>query len=116
MSPFCGVPDALGPPCLTATVRRKMSKRVPDEPEPPDKRINWSIWVLVTAGFALVGGLAAPLRLWPAIPGKAWFWIALASGGAIGLVVNLARPNYESSTGKWRSFYDFLLRQMPPPD
>jgi hypothetical protein len=97
-------------------VRPKMSKRAPEESEPPDKRINWSIWVLVTAGFALVGGLAAPLRLWPAIPGKAWFWIALVSGGAIGLVVNLARPNYESSTGKWRSFYDFLLRQMPPPN
>jgi hypothetical protein len=30
--------------------------------------------------------------------------------------VNLVRPNYEKSAGRWRSFYDFLLKQLPPPD
>jgi hypothetical protein len=28
--------------------------------------------------------------------------------------VNLVRPRY--ATGRWRAFYDFLLRQLPPPD
>ncbi len=93
-----------------------MNDELPDKPEPPDRRINWSIWMLVTASFALLGGGLAPLRLWPSVPGKAWFWVALALGAVTSVVVNLARPRYESSSGKWRSFYDFLLRQMPPPD
>jgi hypothetical protein len=58
----------------------------------------------------------APWGLFPALSGRAWFWVAIVLGGAIALVVNLLRLRYEDAVGKWRSFYDFLLKQMPPPD
>jgi len=64
----------------------------------------------------LVCAALAPWGLFSAMSGGAWFWVAIALGGATTLLVNLLRPRYENSVGKWRSFYDFLLRQMPPPD
>ncbi len=64
----------------------------------------------------LVCAAFAPWGLIPMLSGGAWFGAAIAFGGATALVVNLLRPRYENAVGKWRSFYDFLLRQMPPPD
>ncbi len=58
----------------------------------------------------------APWCLLPMLSGGAWFLVAIALGGATALVVNLLRPRYEDAVGRWRAFYDFLLRQMPPPD
>jgi hypothetical protein len=40
----------------------------------------------------------------------------LVSGAVMALVVNLVRPRYERTAGRWRSLYDFLLKQMSPPD
>ena len=85
-------------------------------PESPDRRINWSVLVLFTVPFVFIAGALAPLSLVPALAGGRWFWIALILGGVTALIFNLSRPKYESAKGKWRSFYDFLLRQMPPPD
>jgi len=86
----------------------------PDTPEGPDPRISWSICVLVMAGFCLICGALAPSGLF--LSGGAWFFIALVLGGATALIVNRVRPRYERTVGRWRSFYDFLLKQMPPPD
>jgi len=88
----------------------------PDTPEPPNRRIGWSISVLALAVPCLLCGVLAPLGLLPFLSGGSWFWVALIFGGAIALVVNLVRPRYESTAGRWRAFYDFLLRQLPPPD
>lgn len=93
-----------------------MRAEQPDTPEPPDRRISWSIYLLVTAGFAVIFGGLAPMGLFPVLSGGAGFWVALFLGGATGLVVNLVRPRYERTAGKWRAFYDFLLKQVPPPD
>jgi uncharacterized membrane protein len=87
-----------------------------DAPESPDSRINWSIYTLALASFCLIGGLLAPWGILPALSGGWWFGIAVALGVAVAIVVNLARPRYEKTTGRWRAFYDFLLKQMPPPD
>ena len=88
----------------------------PDAPEPPDRRINFSIYLLVTVGYGVILLLLVSWGLIPVLPGGRWFWIALLLGGATGLIVNRLRPRYEGTAGKWRSFYDFLLRQLPPPD
>ncbi len=88
----------------------------PDEPEPADRRISWSVYVLVMAGFCLIGGALAPLEPFPVLSGGALFLLALVSGAAAALVINLVRPRYERAAGRWRTFYDFLLRQMSPPD
>ena len=88
----------------------------PDTPEPQNRRVGWSIYVLAMAVSCLICGGFAPWGLFPALSGGAWFWIAGVLGGATALVVNLVRPRYERAVGKWRSFYDFLLKQMPPPD
>ncbi len=85
-----------------------------EAPEPPDSRINWTVYTLVLAAFCLLGGMLAPLRVLPWLSGKAWFGVAVLAGAVVALLVNVSRPRYE--TGRWRSFYDFLLRQMPPPD
>ena len=57
---------------------------------------------------------------WGLIPdllrGGLLFWIAFVGGGITAFVVNLVRPRYESATGGWRAFYDFLLRHLTPPD
>jgi hypothetical protein len=60
-------------------------------------------------------GCARPMIL-PILSGGAWFWVALVLGGVIAVVVNLIRPRYETTVGRWRAFYDCLLRQLPPPD
>ncbi len=68
------------------------------------------------APIALVAGVLAPLSRGFIVPGKAFFWIALAVGGIAAIVVNCVRPKYENARGRWRSFYGFYLRQMPPPE
>jgi hypothetical protein len=42
--------------------------------------------------------------------------VAIALGCVLAVVVNLLRPRYETTTGRWKTFYNFLLRQLPPPD
>ena len=86
-----------------------------ESPEPPDRSINWSIYVLVAGVTCLVGGGAAPALHLPG-RGSLWFGLAVLVGGVIGFVVNLLRPRYDKAAGRWKSFYDFLLRQMSPPD
>jgi hypothetical protein len=93
-----------------------MRAEQPDTPEPPDRRISWSIYLLVTAGFGVILGGLAPWGVLPVLFGGAWFWVALLLGGAGGRVVNLVHPRYERTAGRWRAFYDFLLKQLPPPD
>lgn len=98
-----------------------MSDPLPDEPEPPetpepeDSRLNWSIWLVVTICFALVGGFLCPWLL-PSVRGGTSFGLVTALGSLAAVLVNRLRPRYEQSTGGWRSFYDFLLRQMSLPD
>jgi hypothetical protein len=93
-----------------------MSAQLPDTPEPPNGRITWSIYALALAASALISGAFAPFGLLPFLSGGAWFWIALAFGAVLAVIVNCIRPRYESTTGRWRAFYDFLLRQLPPPE
>jgi hypothetical protein len=93
-----------------------MSVKHPDTPEPPNSRISWSIYVLILACFCLIGGLLAPFGLFHFLSGRACFWVALGFGCVTALVVNLLRPRYDSATGRWRVIYDYLLKQLPPPD
>jgi hypothetical protein len=93
-----------------------MSAEHPDTPEPPNPRVGWSIYMLSLAASCLICGVLAPFRLFPFISGGRWFWVAIGFGCVLALVVNLFRPRYETTTGRWRAFYDFLLKQLPPPD
>jgi hypothetical protein len=93
-----------------------MSVKHPDIPEPPNRRIGWSIYMLSLVVSGLVCGVLAPFRLSPFLSGGMWFWVAVGFGFAAALVVNLIRPRYESAVGRWRAFYDFLLKQLPPPE
>jgi hypothetical protein len=87
-----------------------MSVEHPDTPEHPDGRITWSVYLATLAAFCLVGG-GATLLLGPLA-----FGVALFLGAVTGFVVNLVRPRYDGAVGSWRTIYDFLLKQMPPPD
>jgi len=93
-----------------------MPTQLPDTPEPPNGRFSWSFYALALAVSALVCGALAPFRLVPILSGGGWFWFALVFGAVLAVTVNLVRPRYESTSGRWRAFYDFLLRQLPPPD
>jgi len=42
--------------------------------------------------------------------------VAIALGCVLAVVVNLLGTRYETTTGRWKTFYNFLLRQLPPPD
>jgi hypothetical protein len=93
-----------------------MGTEHPEIPESPDGRISWSVYVLTLAVSCLVCGVLVPFGILPFLAGGAWFWVALVFGGVTALVLNLARPRYEGTSGRWRKVYDFLLKQMPPPD
>ena len=41
---------------------------------------------------------------------------AIALGRVLAVVVNLLGSRYETTTGGWRAFYNFLLRQLPQRD
>jgi len=41
---------------------------------------------------------------------------AIALGCVLAVVVNLLGPRYETTIGRWKTFYNLLLRQLPPPD
>jgi hypothetical protein len=85
-------------------------------PEPPNYRIGWSIYVLSLAVSCFICGGLAPVNLFPFLAGGMWFWVAIGFGCVFAFVVNLFRPRYEATTGRWRAFYNFLLKQLPPPD
>jgi hypothetical protein len=85
-------------------------------PEPLNSRVGWSFYFLSLVVACFICGLLAPFRLVPFVSGKNWFFVAIGFGCVLALVVNLFRPRYEATTGRWRAFYDFLLRQLPPPD
>ena len=87
-----------------------------DAPEPLNRRVGWSIYGAAMLASCLICAVLASWGFFPVLSGGTWFGIAVAVGGVIALVVNFLRPRYETAVGKWRSFYDFLLRQMPPPD
>jgi hypothetical protein len=95
-------------------IRLYMASEPPELPEPPDGRINWSIYVLVGMACCLAGGVAAPALHLPR--SGIWFGLAVFLGLILGFMVNRLRPRYEDTVGRWRAFYDFLLRQMPPLD
>ena len=97
-------------------VRPHMRADHPKAPTPADRRISWSIYLLMSVSFCAALLVLEPWGFLPALPGGAIFWIALAVGGVTGFVVNLVRPRYEISARGWRAFYDFLLKQLPPPD
>ena len=83
--------------------------------KPSDRRLSWSICLVAALGFLVVYLM---LDAWEFFPAMAidGFWISLGFGGLTGLVVNLLRPRYASTSGRWRAFYNFMLRQLPPPD
>jgi hypothetical protein len=85
-----------------------------DTQEQPDSRISWSIYLIAAGSLCLIGLLLESWGLFPDLPHGGLFWVALVVGGITGFIVNLVRPRY--ATGRWRAFYDFLLRQLPPPD
>ena len=87
-----------------------------DHPGPPNSWISLSIYVLIIAVFCLIGGVLAQFRILPFLSGRGCFWVALSIGCVTALVVNFLRPRYERARGRWRAFYDFLLKQLPPPD
>ena len=87
-----------------------------DASEPPNRLVGWSIYGAAMIASCLICVALAPWGVFPVLSRRAWFWVAIVLGGAIALLVNLLRPRYENAVGKWRSFYDFLLKQMPPPD
>ena len=93
-----------------------MDAEDPGAPEPPDRRISWSIYLVATIPFCVVLAGLAVSRVLPVLSGGNGFWIALLLGGATGEVLNRVRPRYEKSARNWRAFYDFLLKQLPPPD
>ncbi len=110
----CGVLDVIPPPRFSTGVRLRMPDELPNVPEPPDRRISWSVYVLVGAPICLVGGGVA---VWLRLPGGGrCFLVAVFLGAVAGFVLNHVRPPYGRAVGRWRSFYEFLLRQMPPPD
>jgi hypothetical protein len=82
----------------------------------PESRISWSIYLMAAVGFCVIWLVLEPWGFFPALPGGALFWVALVFGVVTGFVVNLVRPRYACTAGRWRSFYDFLLKQLPPPD
>ena len=41
---------------------------------------------------------------------------AIALGCVLSVVVNLLGTRYETTTSRLKTFYNFLLRQLPPPD
>jgi len=86
----------------------------PDKKEQPDSRISWSIYLLAAVSLIVIGLALGSFGLFPALPHGGLFWLSLGFGAAAGFILNLIRPRY--STGRWRAFYDFLLRQLPPPD
>lgn len=81
----------------------------------PDRRINLSITLISSLLSCLILRLFAS-RLLAITSALGIFLIAAIAGVVIALVVNLLRPPYESCSKRWRPFYDFLLRQLPPPD
>ena len=93
-----------------------MSAKHSDIPEPPNRRIGWSIYVLSVFVSGLICGALALFRHFTFLSGGMWFGVATAFGCMIAIVVNLVRPRYERTSGWWQAFYDFLLRQLPSPD
>lgn len=94
----------------------RMSLQHHDTPGSPEGPIGWSIYVLALATSGLICGGLAPMELLPALSGGAWFSAALVLSTTTALMVNFVRPRYGDQKGRWRAFYDFLLRQLPPPD
>ena len=86
-----------------------------DTSESPNARISWSIYLLGLVLSCSICGMLAPFGFFALLGGE-WFLIAIVFGGATALVVNFVRPRYERATGRWRTFYNFLLKQLPPPD
>ncbi len=81
-----------------------------------NRRINWSIYTLALVVSSSIFGALAVSDVLPVLGGSAWFWITLIAGGITGLVVNYVRPRYENTAGLCKSFYDFLLKQLPASD
>jgi len=82
----------------------------------PYKKLNWSIFTLLCAAFGLLAGVLAPMKIHKLDLGKNWFWVALGAALITALIINLLRPKYKAAHGFWKPFYEFLLKQMPPPD
>lgn len=112
----CQIGRAGTPASLSSFVRLNMRTDHQETPEPPNRRVGWSIYGAAVIASCLICAALAPWGLFPLLSGGAWSWVAVAFGVVIALIVNLVRPRYETAVGKWRAFYDFLLRQMPPPD
>jgi len=79
-------------------------------PELPNRRVSWSIYGLSLIVSCVVCGVLAPFYA-----GSMWFWVAIGFSCVLTVIVNLLRPRYEATTGRWRVFYDLLLKQLPPP-
>ena len=95
-------------------VRLNMRADNSETPEQPDRKISWSIYLALSVSFCAICFVLQPWGLFPVLPGGGLYWLSLGFGAAAGFIVNLVRPRY--ATGRWRAFYDFLLRQLPPPD
>ena len=101
---------------LAGTGRLRMKVNYPNTMDAPDARIRWSLTVLTMACVCPAFGVVAVLGVFPVLSGGGWFWIGLLFGGATASVLDRVRPPCETATGRWKSSYQFLLKQMPPPD
>jgi hypothetical protein len=88
----------------------------PKDQDPPNSRVGWSIYLLSNVVACIICGPLAVSRFAPFLSGKSWFFVAIGFGCVFAAIFNSLRPHYEAATGRWRAFYDFLLKQLPPPD
>ena len=100
---------------LNITIDPQVKHQQRDGAESPNRRLSRPITLLVMFPSCLVFGLLAS-RLLPLASTLSIFFVAVVSGRVASYVVNLVRPPYETCPHHWRAFYDFLLRQLSPPD
>lgn len=69
-----------------------MDAKHPDLPEPPNRRVDWSIYLVSVAVSGLVCGILAPFHLLPFLADGMRFGVAIGFGCVLAVIVNLLRP------------------------
>jgi hypothetical protein len=83
--------------------------------EKTNSRLNWSVVYVGAAVIGIVGAIVVAHKR-PVVHPKRLLLVVISAGIFGILLINWLRPRYERSTGRTKRFYDFLLRQFPPPD